>query len=264
MKISNLKKLKEKDLIVFDLDGTLIRTKSPMDKEMSELVVKLLETKMVAVIGGGKYEVFQELFLNQLKLKKDSLKNLFLFPTTGTAFYKYDKKWKKIYSLFLTASEVSRIKKAFLGVFQEIGYVHPRKTYGEIIENRKTQVSFSVYGQDIVRVLGIRGVRMKEEWLKNNLETKMKIASLVAKRLPNLEVRAAGFTTIDVTKKGIDKAYGIHQMQKYLKVPIKNMFFVGDAMFKGGNDYAVIKTGVDYVSVKDPEETKKIISQILN
>jgi len=105
---------------------------------------------------------------------------------------------------------------------------------------------------------------MKEEWLKNNLETKMKIASLVAKRLPNLEVRAAGFTTIDVTKKGIDKAYGIHQMQKYLKVPIKNMFFVGDAMFKGGNDYAVIKTGVDYVSVKDPEETKKIISQILN
>ncbi len=91
MKISNLKKLKEKDLIVFDLDGTLIRTKSPMDKEMSELVVKLLETKMVAVIGGGKYEVFQELFLNQLKLKKDSLKNLFLFPTTGTAFYKYDK-----------------------------------------------------------------------------------------------------------------------------------------------------------------------------
>jgi len=75
-----------------------------------------------------------------------------------------------------------------------------------------------------------------------------------------LEVRAAGFTTIDVTKKGIDKAYGIRQIQKHLKIPISKMFFIGDAIFPGGNDYAVVRTGVDYMPVKNPEEAKKIIN----
>src|SRR3989344_1596726 len=260
MKILNLKNIGSKDLIVFDLDGTLVRTKSPMDVEMSELVARLLLVKRVVVIGGGKYSVFQELLVRQLKCSKESLKNLFLFPTTATAFYKYERGWKRVYSFSLTPFEISQIRKAFYEVFKEIGYQHPKKTYGELIENRGgSQMAFSVYGQDIVRVLGDKGVKMKEEWLKNNLKTKMKITREVQKKLPNLEVRAAGFTTIDVTKKGIDKAFGIRQFKKYLKVPVNKMLFIGDAMFPGGNDYPVIKTGVDYMTVKNPEETKNII-----
>jgi HAD superfamily hydrolase (TIGR01484 family) len=264
MKISSIAKLKSKDLIVFDLDGTLIRTKFPMDTEMSELITCLLKAKKVAIIGGAKYSVLNKLFLHKLKCSKNFLEKLFLFPTTATTFYKYNNGWKQIYELRLKTSEVARIKEAFEEVFQEMGYKHPKKTYGEIVEDRGSQVTFAVYGQDIVKVLGMKGVEMKEHWLKKNLKIKMKMANLLAKKLPNLEVRSAGFTAIDVTKKGIDKAFGILQMQKYLKIPISQMLFVGDAMFKGGNDYAVVKTGVDWMSVKDPEETKKIISQILN
>ena len=91
----------------------------------------------------------------------------------------------------------------------------------------------------------------------------MKIAKLVAKRLSDLEVRAAGFTTIDVTKRGIDKAYGIGQIKKYLKIPVSKMFFIGDAIFPGGNDYAVVRTGVNYKSVSNLNETKNIIRKIL-
>lgn len=260
----SIKKLKGKDLIVFDLDGTLIETKSPMSVEMSELMTQLLEVKKVAIIGGGKYGIFRELFIRHLKCKKELLKNLFLFPTTSTAFYRYNYGWKKIYSLSLAISEIKKIKKAFEDVFSEIGYKHPKKTYGTLIENRGTQVSFSVYGQDLVKKLGKKGVRMKKEWRRKNSEIKMKIAELVSKKLPDLEVRAAGFTTIDVTKKGIDKAYGIYQIQKHLKIPVSRMFFIGDGIFPGGNDYAVVRTGVDYKYVKDLKETKKIIRQILN
>ena len=91
----------------------------------------------------------------------------------------------------------------------------------------------------------------------------MKIHKAVARRLPNLEVHAAGFTSIDVTKKGIDKAYGLRQIEKHLGVKIKDMVFIGDAIFPGGNDYAVVKTKVDYIPVKGPEETKKIIRHII-
>ena len=263
MKISNIKKLKPKDLIVFDLDGTLIRTKSPMDAGMLKLMELLLSKTKVAVIGGGKYGVFKSLFLRQLKSSKQLLKNLFLFPTTSTSFYRYENGWRKIYAHNLSKQQVQRIKKAFNEVFKEIGYVHPKKTYGTLIEDRETQVSFSVFGQDLVKILGKKGVLMKEQWKKEHTPTKMKIARLVAKRLPDLEVRAAGFTTIDVTKKGIDKAYGIQQIKKHLKVPVSRMLFIGDAIQPGGNDYAVVRTGIDYIPVKDIGETKKIIKSLI-
>jgi phosphomannomutase len=263
MKITNINKIPQKDLIVFDLDGTLARTKSPMDSEMAKILEQLLKVKKVAVIGGGKYEIFQLQLLNELKISKKLLENLFIFPTTATVFYKYKNGWKRVYYLGLTAKQVKRIKNTFEEVFKEVGYEHPKKTYGEIIENRGSQVSWSVYGQDLVAALGKKGIRMKEKWKEQYTPVKMKIAKLVQKSLPDLEVRAAGFTTVDVTKKGIDKAYGIRQIQKHLKIPIKKMLFVGDAIFPGGNDYAVVKTGVDYIPVSNPQETKRIIRKLI-
>jgi phosphomannomutase len=262
--ITNLEKIGSKDLIVFDLDGTLARTKTAMDSEMKDLVTKLLSVKKMAVIGGGKYEVFQMQLLNELKdIEEKLLQNLYIFPTTATAFYHYENGWQQVYALNLTEEEVKKIKDAFNRVFEEIGYKHPEQTYGEILENRGTQVSFSVFGQDLVAALGEQGIKMKEEWKEKNTPLKMQIAELVQKYLPEFEVRAAGFTTIDVTKKGIDKSYGIHQIKEHLKIPVEKMLFIGDAIFPGGNDHAVVKTGVDYIPVKDPEETKKIIRKLI-
>jgi len=263
MKITNLNKLKPKQLIVFDLDGTLVRTKSNMDKQMSQLVGRLLEQKQVAVIGGGKYALFQSLFLRQLKVPKELLKNLFLFPTTSTSFYRYHKGWKLIYYHPLPKNKRDKIIKTFEKVFKEIGYHHPKKTYGRIIEDRGTQVTFSVFGQDVVKALGEKGILLKERWKKDHTPIKLKIAKLMAKYLPDLEVRSAGYTSVDITKKGIDKAFGLKQIERHLKVKIKDMLFVGDAIYPGGNDYAVVKTGVDYIPVESPKQTKKIIRHLL-
>jgi HAD superfamily hydrolase (TIGR01484 family) len=264
MKILNVSKLRPKRLIVFDLDGTLAPTKAPMDVEMSKLIARLLSQKKVAVIGGGKYAVFQVQFLKQLKAPKSFLKHLYLFPTTATSFYRYNGGWKNIYALELSKEEKVKILQAFKNAFDRLGYNHPKKTYGKIIEDRDTQVTFSALGQDVVDMAGrVKGVWMKERWLRKNKALKMKIARLVAKSLPNLEVHAAGFTSIDVTKKGIDKSYGLRQIQKHLGIPVKDMLFVGDAIFPGGNDYAVVKTGVDYIQVKGPAETKKIIRSLI-
>jgi HAD superfamily hydrolase (TIGR01484 family) len=264
MKITNIQKLKPKQLIVFDLDGTLAPSKTPMDREMSGLMGKLLETKKVAVIGGGGYSQFKKQLLEELKIPKDLLKRLFLFPATSTTFYRYQGAWKNVYAHRLSKAEREKIKKTFEKVFKEIGYQHPKKTYGKIIEDRGTQVTFSALGQDVVKILGSKkGVALKDKWRDGNTPLKLKIAKLMSKYLPNLEVRAAGHTSVDVTKKGIDKAYGLKQIEKYLGVRIKDMLFVGDAIFPGGNDYAVTKTKVDYIPVKDSEETKKIIRELI-
>ncbi len=263
MKIANLKNLKPKSLIVFDLDGTLAPTKAQMDSEMAGLIKQLLSVKKVALIGGGKLQLFQHQFLSQLKVPKELLKNLSLFPTTGTTFLRYQSGWKKVYAHNLTKAEVKQITEAVKRVLEEIKYKPAAKTYGKILENRGSQVSWSALGQDVVKVLGEKGIDLKNKWREENTPLKLKIAKHLRKYLPNLEVHAAGHTTIDVTKKGIDKGYGLRQMEKYLKVKIKDMLFVGDAIFPGGNDYAVVRTGVDYFPVKDPEDTKKIIREVL-
>jgi HAD superfamily hydrolase (TIGR01484 family) len=263
MKITNPSKMKNKKLFVFDLDDTLAESKTPMDQEMADLIKQLLEKKKIAVIGGGKYEIFKWQFINQLKIPGKLLENLHLFPTSGNSYYRYKSGWKNVYSHNLSAKEKKQIRAAFEEVFKEINYKHPKKVYGEIIEDRKSQLSFSPLGQDIVTVLGKRGLRMKSDWRKKYDPIRHQIAKLLAKKLPNLEVRIGGITTIDVTMKGIDKAYGIRQMEKHLKIKIKDMFFVGDAIFPGGNDYSVLKTGIDYAKVTGPEETKKIIRKVL-
>ncbi len=264
MKINDLKKMKQKDLIVFDLDGTLTKTKSNLERDMSGILTMLLKEKKVAIIGGGSYKQFRKQFVSYLKCPSELLVNLFLFPTTATSFYTYNKGWKQVYALELSKKDRKIIRKAFHDVFKEINYVKPEKTYGKVLEDRKTQFTFSALGQEVVAKLGKKiGVRLKEEWTRKNTPLKLKIAFLMQKRLPHLEVRAAGFTSIDVTKKGIDKEYGIHQIMKCLKIPLNKMLFIGDAIFPGGNDYAIVKTGIDYLPVKGPEQTKKIIRKVL-
>ena len=263
MKITNLSKVKNKKLFVFDLDDTLAESKTPMDQEMAGLLKQLLQNKKVAVIGGGKYELFKWQFVSHLKIPSKLLENLYLFPTSGNAFYRYKSGWKNVYSHNLSKSEKKQTRDAFEEVYKEINYKHPKKVYGVILEDRKSQMSFSPLGQDIVTVLGKRGLHMKEEWRRKYDSVRHKMAKLLAKKLPNLEVRVGGVTTIDVTMKGIDKAYGVRQMEKYLKIKIKDMFFVGDAIFPGGNDYAVLKTKIDYMKVEGSHDTKKIIKKIL-
>lgn len=255
---------KDKKLIIFDLDGTLTETKSNMDGEMAELLKKLLEKKKVAVIGGGGYEQFQSQFVSKLNLSEDLLKNLFLFPTTATAFYKYaDDGWQQAYSEKLTNEDKKRIRKVFDTVLKRLNYVRPDKIYGEQLEDRGTQMSFSFLGQDVVKVLGEAGVELKKKWRDENQDFKLKVAEAAQKLLPDFEVRAAGYTTIDITRKGIDKEYGIRQIKKYLGVDFDEMLFVGDALFPGGNDYAALRTGARCFEVKGIEDTKKLIRHLI-
>jgi HAD superfamily hydrolase (TIGR01484 family) len=248
----------QKSLVVFDLDGTLTESKQPMKRDMAVLLRKLLETRKVAVISGGKYELFKKHFLERLHEPKKGLQNLFLFPTSATSFYRFrNGAWRRVYMHALSPRNKKTIREAFRKAFVELHYVRPKKIYGTLIEDRGSEMTFSALGQHAP-------LKDKEEWTRKNSTMKRRLANVVGRHVPDLEVRAAGFTSIDVTHKGIDKAYGIRQIETRLKIPRRKMLFVGDALFKGGNDAAVLKTGVDAVAVKGPEETKRVIRAILN
>lgn len=83
-----------KKLIVFDLDGTLAESKSPVDPEMSELLHNLLAIVKVAVISGGDWPQFEKQLLAKLP-DDERLANLSLLPTCGTKFFQYTGDWKR-------------------------------------------------------------------------------------------------------------------------------------------------------------------------
>jgi hypothetical protein len=81
--------------------------------------------------------------------------------------------------------------------------------------------------------------------------------------IPEFTIRLGGATSIDVTRPGIDKAYGIKKLSEIQKIEIEQMLFIGDALFPGGNDYPAKELGVTTIQVRDPEETKRVIETFL-
>src|SRR5271157_1629707 len=142
------KTLISKKIIVSDMDGTLTDIKCDLEPEMSAKIAKLLEYKALAVIGGGKYEQFQKQFVEHLECPERLLSRLYLFPTCATAFYSYkDGEWRNVYMERLLREEKGKIMQAFDIALRKAGYTKPAVTYGELIEDRETQITFSALGQ---------------------------------------------------------------------------------------------------------------------
>lgn len=249
-------------VIAFDLDGTLAPSKSPLPDRMSDLLGQLLSKYEVCVMSGGKFEQFQTQLLNNLKAEPELLKKLHLMPTCGTRYYRYENEdWTKVYSEDFSKLEKDKIIKALKQGVDQLNY-HEEKIYGETIEDRGSQVSWSALGQLIVDELGEKGVDMKEAWDPDNMK-KLKLVDYLSPLLPEFEVRAGGTTTIDITKRGIDKAYGMQKLIDMLGVTKSDAIFIGDRLIEGGNDYPVKLMGIDCIKIANWHETAVAIDAIL-
>lgn len=242
-----------KKLIVFDLDGTLAESKSSLDAEMSNLLHKLLGIIKVAVISGGGWPQFEKQLLSNLP-HDNCLENLSLLPTCGTKFYEYSKDWEKLYSEDFTANEKEKIIGSLKKAIGKTGF-KVEKVWGETIEDRGSQITYSALGQQAP-------IEEKKKWDPNFAKRK-KIKAILDQNIPEFSVRLGGTTSVDVTKPGIDKAYGIGKLRDTLGISIQEMIFIGDALFPGGNDYPVKEAGVVSIRVKNPNESKRVIETII-
>jgi len=242
------------DLIVFDIDGTLTRSKLPPDAEMAELLCQLMSKYTVAIISGANYKQFKSQILDNLPCQSEHMKNLYILPADGTVFC-YGDGWLCENDAPLSTKEKERIKTAFENIFEEVGLKKPRKTYGELIEDRGSQLNFSAFGQDAP-------IELKEKWDPDN-EKRGRMINALKRSLPGFSMRIGGTTSIEVTKAGIDKAYGLKKLMERAGVSKEKILYVGDKLFKGGNDAPVLTLGIECRTVKNPEETKKIIMKLL-
>ena len=243
-----------KKLIVFDLDGTIAESKSSIDAEMSKLLDALLSIVKVSVISGGDWPQFEKQLLSDLP-GNANLNNLYILPACGTKFFEYESGWKKLYSEDFTVVEKEKITGSIKQTVELSGF-KIEKTWGSQIEDRGSQITFSALGQDAP-------LAEKKKWDPDFTKRK-KLKAELDKRIPEFSVNLGGTTSIDVTRHGIDKAYGIRKLRDVLNIAINEMIFIGDALFPGGNDYPAEQAGVESIHIKNPEETKRVIEAIIS
>jgi HAD superfamily hydrolase (TIGR01484 family) len=242
-----------KKLIVFDLDGTLAESKSSVDAEMSRLLHDLLGIVKMAIISGGDWPQFEKQVLSHLP-HDGSLVNLSILPTCGTKLYQYKVDWKKLYSEDFSADEKAKIISSLKKAVAQAGF-KVEKVWGEVIEDRGSQITFSALGQQAP-------LDEKKKW-DPDFSKRKKIKAILDPLIPGFSVRMGGATSIDVTKPGIDKAYGIGKLRDVLGISLQEMIFVGDALFPGGNDYPAEQAGVVSIPVQGPHETKRVVETII-
>lgn len=243
-----------KQLVAFDLDGTLALSKQPLEPDMAEALAGLLGVADVAVISGGDWPQFDKQVASRLPERADCGR-LWLMPTTGTKLYTFrDGQWGAVYAELFSDEEKAAIVAAFDDSLEATGFV-PEQSWGERIEDRGSQITFSALGQQAP-------LDAKETWDPDHAKRKVIQADLRG-RLPGLAINIGGSTSIDVTREGVDKAYGLKRLSEESGIALDAMLFLGDAIFPGGNDYPAKELGLDTIRVRDPQETLSVIAAIV-
>lgn len=209
------------------------------------------------MLSGASFNQFETQFLLALP-SNARWEHIFLFPTNAATCYTYkDGAWALLYDNNFNTLERERIIQALKGAMMETGFdIPPTVVWGERIEDRGAQITFSGLGQKAPP-------EEKIKWDPTKEKRKPLYEALVRRIGADFAIGLNATTSIDITRKGITKAYGIVQLATLTSIPISEMLYVGDALGEGGNDSVVIPTGVHTKAVSGPEETLAVINSLL-
>ncbi|HEY8886557.1 MAG TPA: HAD-IIB family hydrolase [Candidatus Microsaccharimonas sp.] len=247
-----------KKVFAFDMDDTIAITKSPISERMATAFNHILDSFDICIISGGNYELFEKQLISRLDVDPSKLKRIHLMPTCGTRYYRYDeatRDWALQYAEDLTDEEKAKTAQVLEEAAKETGY-WPENPAGEVIEDRLSQITFSGLGQ-------LATPEAKYAW-DPDTKKRRAIRDLALDKIPELEIRIGGTTSIDVTRKGIDKAYGMQKLMEANGFEKSDILFFGDKLQEGGNDYPVKAFGIESIEVTRWEDTANCLEAIVS
>jgi len=243
-------------LVAFDLDDTLAPSKSAIDHRIGALLLDLAARVEIAIISGGQLAQFTAQVVDRLpEARAEALAHFHLLPACGTQYYRI--RPDGIETVYALSLDAERRAEAIVIVEEEARRLGlwETDTWGDIIEDRGSQITFSALGQQAP-------VDAKSAWDPTG-EKKNALRAAIAARLADLEVRSGGSTSIDITERGIDKAYGMNRLVEQTGIPLDDMLFVGDRLDPDGNDYPVLALGVACHAVTGWEDTANYLEGLI-
>jgi len=149
-----------------------------------------------------------------------------------------------VYNNELTEGERVRIKRAIEESVAETGALKGVVPHGPQMIDRGAQIAFAAIGIDA-------SDESKKSWDVDKTKRK-KLRKTLRKKIPGFEILIGGRTT----------THGVRWLSRHLDIKPKEMLYVGDALYPGGNDAAVIPTGIRTISTSGPVETESIIDDL--
>jgi HAD superfamily hydrolase (TIGR01484 family) len=240
--------------VLFDLDDTLAESFKPPRPEMVDALGRLLAKVPVAILTAAGFPRIERDFLGILA-RSPHIDRMYIFPNSAAECLAFrDDVWKPEYSIALSNEERARISDAMQAMEQNPVF-EPHPLYPPRIIDRGAQVAFAALGLDAP-------LSAKTSFDPDQTK-RIKMRAFLEEKAPGFEILIGGMTTIDVTKKGVNKAHGVRWLSEHLGIPAGKMLYIGDALYPGGNDAVVMETGIATRAITSPEETLRVINELL-
>jgi len=248
-----------KKIAAFDLDGTISESKKPAQEHIVKELSEFSEKFKVVLISGCSMSQFRTQFLPVWfrVASEKAKKNLVLLPVSGTQSFEYldGTGWRQTYAAVFPRDLKLRIKKRLFEIMNDLKTEMPRRVWGDQVEDRDTQITFSGCGQQAP-------IHAKKAWDPDRTK-RLKIKEMLERTIPEIRVSPGGMTSVDILPAGFNKGVGLKRYIESLGASVSDVIFVGDAIFPGGNDYSIKEAGFESIRVSGPDETKKTIQDWL-
>jgi phosphomannomutase len=199
---------------IFDVDGTLTPSRGIIDLEFKAFFnMFCLNNAVYLVTGSDKAKTIEQISEPTYNLCKR------VYQCNGNDV------WEKDVNTHTNDWSLPEFAEYFLnGCLYESKF---KLRTGTHIEKRPGMVNFSVVGRGA-------DAGQRDEYVVWDKETNERntIANAFNTMFPDLEAKVGGETGIDISPKGFDKSQIIKDFDKEDK-----LYFFGDAMHLGGNDY---------------------------
>ncbi len=240
---------------LFDLDETLAESFKTPSREMIGRIHAVLSLMPFAIVTGRDFAWMKDDFLSQITDSPDA-ERFYVVAEGGAEGYAWKGgAWHKEYGSDLSDAERPLIRGAIMQALSETKVLDGHTIYGEQFVDKHAMIAFAMLGREVP-------TDMRHTWDPGNMK-RHELADAIAKKLPQYDVVLGGATTIDVTKKDMNKAHGVRWLSSILRIDPTEMLYVGDALYPDGNDEPVIATGCMVRSTSGPAETFGIINELL-
>ena len=239
----------KKKIIIADVDETICESCQEVSTQIAERINSLIKKSYhFAFISGTPTNELQRMISSKLTEEHHLLGN------TGTHYQLINSKESTIYQETLADEEKKEITEAFNKLIEEFN-IQSLTTKEDQLQDRGSQITLSAIGRNAPSEL-------KAKYDPNGEKRKVWVNFLKNILGEKYEIKFGGTTSIDITKKGLDKEWGIRRFAQHHGFDLNEIIFFGDKIYPGGNDYPASKI-VDCVSVKNPEDCLRKLNQLL-
>lgn len=227
--------------IFFDLDKTLTRARSPMAPAHQPLFEQLCRTHDVIVVTGGEESQIR----TQIPLEPTG--RYYMLSQQGN--YAVAKNGQLLWHETISPKQEETVRAFVEALKADLKL--PVKDENDLFENRGSQLAYSVLGFH-------ENVEKKYAYDPGDSKRQALLArhadGLEVLKKMGIEAMPAGTSTIDFILTGKHKGSNIARLIEREGWQKEECVYVGDALFKGGNDESVIGV-IATRAVKDPDET---------